>query len=128
MTSDDHCSAPSSRSRPEGLGINRGFFHVLDCADMVQGYSVLRRYGARISDAEYQKLLDRREALFAYTKRLSGVNRLTELKAPTDTADKKQFAYAIDPYTRYALLPLDLPPLPQPAVLEEEADKRFFRI
>jgi hypothetical protein len=23
---------------------------------------------------------------------------------------------------------LDLPPLPQPAVLEEEADKRFFRI
>ena len=95
---------------------------------MVQGYSVLRRYGARISDAEYQKLLDRREALFAYTKRLSGVNRLTELKAPTDTADKKQFAYANDPYTRYALLPLDLPPLPQPAVLEEEADKRFFRI
>ena len=22
--------------QPEGLGINRGFFHVLDCADMVQ--------------------------------------------------------------------------------------------
>ncbi len=113
---------------PEGLGINRGFFHVLDCADMVQGYTVLRRYGARVPDAEYQKLLDRREGLFAYTKRVSGANRLTELKAPTDAADKKRFAYAIDPHTRYAHLPADLPPPPQPAVLEQEADKRFFRI
>ena len=28
---------------PEGLGVNRGFLHVLDCADLVQGYATLRR-------------------------------------------------------------------------------------
>ena len=28
---------------PEGLGINRGFLHVLDCADLVCGFAALRR-------------------------------------------------------------------------------------
>jgi len=113
---------------PEGLGINRGFLHVMDCADMVQGYAVLRRYGGRVPDAHFASLLERREALFAYTKRVSGANRLTELKAHMDPADKRRFAYALDPHTRYTHLPVNLPPPPQPALLEEADDKKFFRI
>ena len=69
---------------PEGLGINRGFLHVLDCADLVQGYgSILRahqgttpqqpedtvpgaltRRSTTIRDA-VEGIVARREALFA---------------------------------------------------------------
>ena len=109
---------------PEGLGINRGFLHVLDCADLVQGYAALRRRGAATDD-EYAQLLERREALFAYTKRVSGANRLTELKPHCEPASKAKLAYTVDPHTRYASLPASLPPLPLPPTGEEE---NFFRI
>ena len=51
--------------------------------------------------------------LFAYTKRVSGANRLTELRPHTDSS-KGHFVYAVDPQTRYARLPPELPPLPRP--------------
>ena len=144
---------------PEGLGINRGFLHVLDCADMVQGYSVLLRRRANNAaenskgggsgnnwfglggggggqsdeaamEEEYhyhmERLLARREALFGYTKRVSGHNRLTELKphaisesgigtnrASTTAGPGGKFTYTIDPASRYAGLPIDLPPRPE---------------
>lgn len=114
---------------PEGLGINRGFLQVLDCADLVQGYAALlavarggggrraggggRGSGGRgVGMEELEALLERREGLFAYTKRVSGHNRLTELKPCVDPASRR-FCYAIDPSSRYTSLPPDLPLQPQ---------------
>ena len=104
--------------QPEGLGINRGFLHVLDCADMVQGYAALiRRYGrcaehggadAASRAAAAASMLQRREELFALTKRVSGTNRLTELK-PTRDSCQKAMTYTIDPASRYVQLPRSLP-------------------
>ena len=95
---------------PEGLGINRGFLHALDCADLVAGYAALgsRRTAAGAGDTACERLLERREALYAYTKRVSGVNRVRELRGGTDGP----FGYGIDPTTRYVSLPRDLPPQP----------------
>ena len=42
-------------------------------------------------------------------KRVSGTNRLTELK-PTRDAKQKAVPYSIDPATRYVHLPRALPP------------------
>ena len=119
---------------PEGLGINRGFLHVLDCADLVQGYaSCLRQKAAGraarpgASDRDVELLLARREALFGYTKRVSGHNRLTELKPHSDT--KSKFTYVIDPHSRYAALPPDLPTRPMAAVRGIEiAEDNTFRL
>ena len=65
-----------------------------------------------ISNAQLESLLSRREALFAYTKRVSGHNRLTELKPHVDSASRK-YSYGIDPLSRYTSLPPDLPPRPE---------------
>ena len=47
--------------------------------------------------------------LFATIKRVSGTNRLTELK-PARDARQKPILYGIDPATRYVHLPRALPP------------------
>ena len=111
---------------PEGLGINRGFLHALDCADLVGGFAAVRAReaaaalaargggGADGAAAEARRgaaqLLERREQIFGCVKRVSGSNRLTELKKP---ADKQQhLTYRIDPASRYVNLPADLKPLP----------------
>ena len=68
---------------PEGLGINRGFLHVLDCADLVQRATplLLKPFGAAAArEADFDPLVKRREDIFGLTKRISGSNRLTELK------------------------------------------------
>ena len=54
-------------------------------------------------------LLQRREDLFGLVKRVSGTNRLTELK-PTRDQRQKPLAYAVDPASRYVHLPRTLPP------------------
>ena len=101
---------------PEGLGINRGFLHCFDCADLLQGYAaLLHTHGRQVQppgiDAEAKAakraaatnaLLQRREELFTLVKRVSGTNRLTELK-PTRQGNKP-VSYAIDPATRYVHL------------------------
>ena len=53
-------------------------------------------------------MLQRREELFALTKRVSGTNRLTELK-PTRDSCQKAMTYTIDPASRYVQLPRSLP-------------------
>jgi hypothetical protein len=101
---------------PEGLGINRGFLHVMDCADLVQGYAaMLHEHGRLIGgdnaterEEAATSLISRREELFTLVKRVSGTNRLTELK-PTLDQRSKPIAYAIDPATRYVHLPRSLP-------------------
>jgi len=88
---------------PEGLGINRGFFHVLDCADMVQQAAPLLfpAHGQPPTTTEaFTGILRRREELYGLTKRLSGTNRLQELKPHHDGA--RRFCYGLDPATRYA--------------------------
>eukprot|EP00965_Chrysotila_dentata_P210525 6185935-Pleurochrysis_carterae.AAC.2 len=40
---------------PEGLGINRGFLHVLDCADMLCSYAALGGGGARAAAVQQQQ-------------------------------------------------------------------------
>ena len=94
---------------PEGLGINRGFLHVLDCADLTQGYAALLARHGRLGGsaaptaervAECERLVFRREKLFQCVKRVSGSNRLTELK---------RGAWQIDPAQRYVALPADIP-------------------
>ena len=136
---------------PEGLGINRGVLHVLDCADLVQGYAALRqtyppgllsasaeavptrgasraRADATAAASAMEALLQRRESLFGYTKRVSGHNRLTELKAfeASDGASKR-YCYTTDPHSRYTRLPPSLPPRPaaSSAEIEEEAEVSF---
>ena len=109
---------------PEGLGINRGFLHCFDCADLVQGYcSLLQKHGrqfqpkgASAGDAQTREradaaaaVLQRREELFGLVKRVSGTNRLTELK-PTRDAKAKAASYSVDPASRYVHLPRTLPP------------------
>lgn len=109
---------------PEGLGINRGFLHVLDCADLVQGYAAhMQVHGPRALssgsgrggptplEASLEAMLQRREGLFAHTKRVSGHNRLTELR-PFEASEgaTRRFCYTIDPHSRYNSLPASLPP------------------
>ena len=79
--------------------------------------------GAAAIDAR-MALLDRREALFAYTKRVSGANRQTELKPCfADSVKGGRFSYTIEPSSRYARLPADLPPPAKPASGGEEGDE-----
>ncbi|KAL3916729.1 MAG: hypothetical protein SGPRY_006696, partial [Prymnesium sp.] len=52
---------------PEGLGINRGFLHCLDCADLVTNYSALHG-GAHPAKGGVDSLLARREELFKICK------------------------------------------------------------
>ena len=106
----------------QGLGINRGFLHSLDCADLAAGFAaVVARREAAVGEETAQEaaecarregaqLLRRREEIFGCTKRVSGSNRLTELKKPLDK--QQRLAYKIDPATRYVNLPIDLTPLP----------------
>ena len=109
---------------PEGLGINRGFLHCFDCADLIQGYaSLLHKHGRHVhgeaADAGSEaaqareeasaELLQRREELFGLVKRVSGTNRLTELK-PTRDHRQKPCVYMVDPASRYVHLPRALPP------------------
>lgn len=89
---------------PEGLGINRGFLGALDCADLVHRAMplLLKPLGTPATTVEdFAELLRRREEIFGLTKRISGSNRLTELKAHLDLKTGK-FAYTLDPSTRYA--------------------------
>mgnify|MGYP003730541173 CR=1 FL=1 len=60
-------------------------------------------------DERMRPLLARREELFACVKRVSGTNRLTELK-PSRDARQKPLLYAVDPASRYVHLPKSLPP------------------
>ena len=91
---------------PEGLGINRGFLHVLDCADLVTSYAAARHEAQRADGsvdgaalgAAAGRLVAQREALFAYTKRVSGSNRRSELRPEKVNAE---YAYRIDPGSRY---------------------------
>ena len=116
-------------------------------ADLVQGYAVVCERAAATTAAaastatsttataalptlvsrelasELDRLLQRREALFAYTKRVSGVNRTTELK-PHVVGGKGRFTYAVDPQTRYASLPADLPTQPARDSYEAELASR----
>ena len=103
---------------PEGLGINRGFLHAFDCADLVAGYAALRAQHdpAEIPRGACERLLERREALYAYTKRVSGANRIRELKGGTDGP----FGYGVDPATRYVSLPAGLLPSARPVERELE--------
>ena len=94
---------------PEGLGINRGFLHVLDTADAVKSFAT------RPDEAGLAAIVERREALFTVTKRLGAHNRLTELKpekGPSNAQDATStgLAYRIDPRTRYARIPNNPPP------------------
>ena len=119
----------------QGLGINRGFLHVLDCAELVKGYAkVMAKDGSHASRPALTQLCERREGLFNVTKKISGHNRdgphfkplsvalarshptpvaaagLTELKPHTDKQNR--LAYHHDPRSRYVNLPAGLPPLP----------------
>ena len=82
---------------------------------MVQGYAaLLHRYGRdghgrAGGEAAAATMLQRREDLFALTKRVSGTNRLTELK-PTRDSKQKAVLYTVDPFSRYVHLPRSLPP------------------
>ena len=49
---------------------------------------------------DFSPLLERRESVYALTKRISGVNRQKELKPHADGG--KKFAYTLEPGTRYA--------------------------
>ena len=95
---------------PEGLGINRGFLHCFDCADMVENYAaLLHAHPDPSSEARLSAesaLLQRREALFQLCKGVSGSNRLTELK-PSKVQNK--LTYGIDPYSRYVRVPKSMP-------------------
>ena len=92
---------------PEGLGINRGFLHALDCADLAKGIADLaraRRGHGRVDVASATALISRREALFNVTiKQVGGGNRKTELKPEVNK--RREVAYRIDPATRYVRLP-----------------------
>ena len=99
---------------PEGLGINRGFLQVLDCADMIKHYLQARRDlregSGRVTPSTLDEALGgvvmRREFLYGCTKRISGTNRLSELKPPTaKSGGTTTVAYRIDPCTRYCHLP-----------------------
>ena len=88
---------------PEGLGINRGFLGVYDCADLVQRAAplLLPPLGQpSAAEADFAALLKRREDLYALTKRLSATNRKQELRPHLDSG--RRLCYAIDPATRYA--------------------------
>ena len=88
---------------PEGLGINRGFLGALDCADLIAHAMplILSPLGAPPSPIEsYGGLMRRREELYGLTKRLSGSNRLTELRSHLDA--QRRFGYTFDPATRYS--------------------------
>ena len=94
---------------PEGLGINRGFLHALDCADLAKGLADLaraRRGRGRVDVASAAALISRREALFNVTKQVGGGNRKTELKPEVNK--RREVAYRIDPATRYVRLPAGL--------------------
>lgn len=93
---------------PEGLGINRGFLHALDCADLAKGLVELARgrRGGRVDVASAAALISRREALFNVTKQVGGGNRKTELKPEVNK--RREVAYRIDPATRYVRLPAGL--------------------
>ena len=95
---------------PEGLGINRGFLHCLDCADLAKGYARALAKGGGDLGAALEQLCARREGLFQVTKQVSGYNRATELKPYADKQHK--LAYQHDPRSRYVNLPADLPQMP----------------
>jgi len=96
---------------PEGLGINRGFLHCLDCADLTENYAALLHAhptaGTAARAAAEEALMARREELFKLCKKVSGKTRLTELKKAKDSQGR--LAYGIDPATRYTGLPPSLP-------------------
>ena len=88
---------------PEGLGINRGFLGALDCAELAQRCMplLLKPLGQPKATLEdFDPLLRRREEIFGLTKRLSGSNRLKELKPHLDP--QRRYCYSLDPRTRYA--------------------------
>ena len=83
-------------------GINRGFLGALDCADMVRRaapllITPLGRPPASMED--FRGVLQRREELFALTKRISGANRQKELKPHIDGS--RNFLYTLEPSSRY---------------------------
>ena len=87
---------------PEGLGINRGFLGALDCADLCQRAMplLLKPLGQPMASLEdFSELLRRREEIYGLTKRLSGANRLKELKPHLDA--QRKFCYTLEPRTRY---------------------------
>jgi hypothetical protein len=62
-----------------------------------------------LSCAHTKSSCPRPSQLFAMVKRVSGTNRLTELK-PTRDSKQKALLYSIDPTSRYVHLPRSLPP------------------
>ena len=94
--------AVSGPAASQGLGINRGFLHVLDAAELVKGYArAVARDGSRASEPALRQLCERREGLFNVTKKISGYNRLTELKPHLDKQNR--LAYSHDPRSRCML-------------------------
>ena len=91
---------------PEGLGINRGFLHALDCADLARGLAELARAqrGTPVGVEAAAGLIARREALFNVTKQVGGGNRKTELKPERNK--RREISYRIDPATRYVRMPV----------------------
>ena len=91
---------------PEGLGINRGFLHAFDCADLAKRLAdaTRARGGAHFDVAAAARPIARREALFNVTKQVGGSNRKTELKPEKNK--RKEIAYRIDPATRYVRMPV----------------------
>jgi hypothetical protein len=87
---------------PEGLGINRGFLGAYDCADLVLRaapllITELGQAPAKLDD--FTSLLERREAIYKLTKRISGTNRQKEMKPHSDGSRK--FCYTVEPGSRY---------------------------
>jgi len=106
---------------PEGLGINRGFLHCFDCADLCFNYDSVRDANLKMSTTPGQRgsapevqdavlrVIRRREALFNYTKNVSGSNRKTELKEAQNKDNKNDVyrKYFRDPSSRYNMTNLN---------------------
>lgn len=82
----------------------------------MEGYTaLLNKYGRGGDNGTPERaeaeaaVLHRREKLFECVKRVSGFNRLTELKCAKDERTSK-LLYGIDPHSRYVNLPQGLPP------------------
>ena len=96
------CPFARCSRRPEGLGINRGFLGAFDCADLVLRATplLITPLGQPPSTPDdFTPILQRREAIFALTKRISGNNRQKEMKHHLDA--NRKLAYTIDPGSRY---------------------------
>jgi hypothetical protein len=109
-------------AQPEGLGINRGFLHVLDCADLARSLAAVERrraaaadsppspptdgtagggdvpfkYGSASYEAALAACVVRREELYAISKRVSGQTQKSELRHAQHTRTHTHIPKACD--------------------------------